>query len=79
MFIGSSNSFEDDACLIKLAGPAEYSDYIKPVCLPAAGQHTIANETCKIAGWGVTKIGMRTISATVHTDCIAILMRSTEL
>nr|XP_039251581.1 ovochymase-1-like [Styela clava] len=55
LFIGSSNAFVDDVCLIKLAGEVEYTNYIRPVCFPTIDQNVINGETCRIAGWGETQ------------------------
>lgn len=39
-----------DVALLKLDGAAQYSDYIRPVCLPKADTDIRTNETVIVAG-----------------------------
>ena len=73
VFIGPSNAYEDDACLIKLSGEAKYSNSIKPVCLPTNGQQIVENQVCKIAGWGVT-----TSSKKMIVPCVIVCLDNIE-
>lgn len=50
-------TFDNDIALMELSKPVEYSDYIKPICLPSP-QHVFASgSTVWITGWGATREG----------------------
>uniref|UniRef100_A0A1Y1M969 Peptidase S1 domain-containing protein n=1 Tax=Photinus pyralis TaxID=7054 RepID=A0A1Y1M969_PHOPY len=52
-FRTGSNNFDDDIALIKLNDTVKYSDYIKPICLPAKGESLVQPEDKVImTGWG---------------------------
>ena len=46
------NSLSSDIGLIELPSPVEWSDYIKPVCLPSAGDTAEEGQLVTCAGWG---------------------------
>ncbi|XP_063053966.1 enteropeptidase [Engraulis encrasicolus] len=46
-----------DIALMHLATPANYTDYVQPVCLPHEQQHFQAGRKCVIAGWGRVEEG----------------------
>uniref|UniRef100_A0A7N5ZPK6 Suppressor of tumorigenicity 14 protein homolog n=1 Tax=Anabas testudineus TaxID=64144 RepID=A0A7N5ZPK6_ANATE len=50
-------TFDNDIALMELDSPITYSDYIKPICLPAATHDFPAGETVWISGWGATREG----------------------
>jgi hypothetical protein len=43
---------QNDLALIKLATPIDFSDTIRPICLPTAGEALPVGKTCVAAGWG---------------------------
>ncbi|KAM8903438.1 ST14 transmembrane serine protease matriptase a [Spinachia spinachia] len=50
-------TYDNDIALMELDSPVTYSDYIRPICLPAP-QHTFpAGNTVWITGWGATREG----------------------
>jgi len=42
----------NDLALIKLDSPIDFSDTIRPICLPAPGEALPIGKTCIAAGWG---------------------------
>ncbi|KAJ7312117.1 hypothetical protein JRQ81_006458 [Phrynocephalus forsythii] len=47
-------SLSDDIALLKLATPAQLTDWVSPVCLPKADDDFPGGKTCVTSGWGVT-------------------------
>ncbi|XP_074476683.1 serine protease 27 [Sebastes fasciatus] len=41
-----------DLALVKLSSPVTWSDYIRPVCLPASGTLFTVSMQCYVTGWG---------------------------
>uniref|UniRef100_A0A8C0GY03 chymotrypsin n=1 Tax=Chelonoidis abingdonii TaxID=106734 RepID=A0A8C0GY03_CHEAB len=50
----SSGSMKNDITLLKLAKPANMTDRVSPVCLPAATDNFPGGLTCVTTGWGLT-------------------------
>ncbi|KAM9633168.1 serine protease hepsin isoform 6-T7 [Trichechus inunguis] len=52
-----SNSEENsnDIALVHLSSPLPLTEYIQPVCLPAAGQALVDGKLCTVTGWGNTQ------------------------
>lgn len=48
---------DHDIALIRLASDLEYTDNVKPVCLPSYGLNTPAGDKVVVAGWGLTENG----------------------
>jgi Trypsin len=51
----NANNQHHDIALIRLAQPIEYSEYVKPICLPsdpATGNLDFTAKTLSVAGWG---------------------------
>jgi len=42
----------NDIALVKLASPIPFTDTIRPICLPTAGEAIPVGKTCIAAGWG---------------------------
>jgi len=42
----------NDVAIVKLATPIPFSDTIRPICLPTAGEAIPVGKTCVAAGWG---------------------------
>merc|ERR1711970_984451 len=53
----ASATITNDACLLKLKESLEWTDFVKPIALPAAGQDTPAGTECTVTGWGTLKEG----------------------
>merc|ERR1719504_367581 len=46
------NTLANDIALIELPSPLEFNDYIKPACMPMAGDTADVGETVTCTGWG---------------------------
>ncbi|XP_078408809.1 serine protease 27-like isoform X1 [Cetorhinus maximus] len=51
----TTSSFDYDVALLELAHPVQYTDFVQPVCLPAATASFISGRRCIIIGWGTTE------------------------
>lgn len=51
------HTFDSDIALMELDSPVTYSDYIKPICLPAAQHEFPPGQDVWITGWGATREG----------------------
>merc|ERR1719428_1366373 len=47
-----SNTLSNDIALIELPSPLSFNDYIKPSCMPMAGDTADPNELVTCTGWG---------------------------
>ncbi|XP_074647323.1 trypsin-1-like [Tubulanus polymorphus] len=45
---------ENDIALMKLATPAKYTNYVRPICRPDRGEK-FTGLTCVVTGWGATR------------------------
>uniref|UniRef100_A0A3Q4G7T7 ST14 transmembrane serine protease matriptase a n=1 Tax=Neolamprologus brichardi TaxID=32507 RepID=A0A3Q4G7T7_NEOBR len=50
-------TFDTDIALMELDSPVTYSDYIKPICLPAPQHEFPPGQDVWITGWGATREG----------------------
>ncbi|KAK0151377.1 Suppressor of tumorigenicity 14 protein [Merluccius polli] len=50
-------TYDNDIALMELAGDVAFSDYIQPICLPAAQHVFPSGTTVSITGWGATREG----------------------
>ncbi|KAM3616412.1 uncharacterized protein V6R79_017500 [Siganus canaliculatus] len=53
----NDHNFDNDIALMELESPITYSDYIRPICLPAAQHDFPTGNTVWITGWGATREG----------------------
>lgn len=53
----NSFTFDNDIALMELSSPVTYSDYIRPICLPAPQHDFPVGNTVWITGWGATREG----------------------
>lgn len=78
----NSHTFDNDIALMELDSPVTYSDYIRPICLPAPQHDFPSGNTVWITGWGATREGgsaasglqkaqVRIINQTVCNDLMA--------
>ncbi|GFS35651.1 ovochymase-1, partial [Trichonephila inaurata madagascariensis] len=44
-----------DIALIKLNAPVQFSDVVRPACLPSLGWDLRAGSLCYVTGWGETR------------------------
>ncbi|KAL6115783.1 st14 [Pungitius sinensis] len=50
-------TYDNDIALMELDSPVTYSDYIRPICLPAPQHDFPAGSNVWITGWGATREG----------------------
>ena len=55
-------TFDNDIALMELDSPVTYSDYIRPICLPAPQHVFPAGNTVYITGWGATREGGESVN-----------------
>merc|ERR1711915_322052 len=53
----AASTITNDACLLKLKEPLEWTEFVQPIALPAAGQDTPAGTECTVTGWGTLNEG----------------------
>lgn len=63
-------TFDNDVALMELDSPVTYSDYIRPICLPAPTHDFPAGDTVWITGWGATREGGQSVATNVETFLI---------
>ncbi|XP_033621619.1 serine protease hepsin isoform X2 [Fukomys damarensis] len=51
----TSEENSNDIALVHLSNPLPLTEYIQPVCLPAAGQALVDGKICTVTGWGNTQ------------------------
>ncbi|KAK2088205.1 hypothetical protein P7K49_034112 [Saguinus oedipus] len=51
----NSEENSNDIALVHLSSPLPLTEYIQPVCLPAAGQALVDGKICTVTGWGNTQ------------------------
>uniref|UniRef100_A0A4W2HF08 Serine protease hepsin n=1 Tax=Bos indicus x Bos taurus TaxID=30522 RepID=A0A4W2HF08_BOBOX len=51
----NSEENSNDIALVHLSGTLPLTEYIQPVCLPAAGQALVDGKICTVTGWGNTQ------------------------
>lgn len=52
-----ASTITNDACLLQLQAPLEWTDFVQPIALPEPGQETPAGTPCTVTGWGTTSEG----------------------
>lgn len=50
-------TFDNDIALMEMSKPVDYSDYIRPICLPSPQHIFETGSTVWITGWGATREG----------------------
>jgi trypsin len=50
----SGSTIDYDLCLFEMKDAWQFTDYVKPVCLPGLHQFPKPGTLCKVAGWGST-------------------------
>ena len=54
-YTSSANEIRYDISLLKLQGKVTFTDYIRPICLPAQGVDVELDDECWVTGWGRTE------------------------
>jgi len=56
-YIVNNGAIDYDICLLKLKDSLEWTEFVQPIALPAAGQMTETGTECILTGWGILKEG----------------------
>lgn len=64
-----------DLALVQLSSPVTWSDYVRPVCLPASGTLFQGGMQCYVTGWGNIRDDGKTSSHHVNV-CATLLFNS---
>lgn len=58
-YLPTSETQENDIALLRLERPVQYSEYIRPICLPVSQSLSLNLDGVpfSVAGWGKTEIG----------------------
>ena len=51
-YIDGFINYGNDICLLKLKKSLEWTQFVQPIALPAAGQETMTGTECTVTGWG---------------------------
>jgi len=62
----SSATISNDACLLKLKEPFEWTEFIQPIALPAPMQETAAGTMVTVTGWGTLSEGALGLPNVLH-------------
>merc|ERR1711874_229718 len=69
----ASATITNDACLLKLKESLEWTDFVKPIALPAAGQDTPAGTDCTVTGWGTLNEGGFGLPNVLHKVTVPVV------
>lgn len=50
-----ADNVDYDMMLFQVDQPWDFTDYVKPICLPKRGEYPDSGMLCKVSGWGTTK------------------------
>ena len=60
----------DDIAIIRLRRPAQFNDFVSPICLP--GPQPVENDPVVVAGWGVTNTTILMLSSVLQEASIRV-------
>lgn len=66
-YVGRNGSRQNDIGLLRMDGDVNYTDYIKPICLPSTAHSLGSFEFLASAGWG------RTLTSNSKHFCVIVL------
>merc|ERR1712227_1005472 len=69
----ASATITNDACLLKLKESLEWTDFVKPIALPAPGQDTPAGTECTVTGWGTLSEGGFGLPNVLHKVTVPVV------
>uniref|UniRef100_A0A672S2F7 Trypsin-like n=1 Tax=Sinocyclocheilus grahami TaxID=75366 RepID=A0A672S2F7_SINGR len=70
------DTFDNDIALVQLSSSVTFNDYIRPVCLAAAGSTFAAGTESWITGWGKLNFGDTTLPNTLQEVKIPVISNS---
>lgn len=68
-----SATITNDACLLKLAEPLEWTEFVQPIALPAPMQETPAGTMCTVTGWGTLSEGGFGLPNVLHKVSVPVV------
>jgi len=69
----SASTITNDACMLKLKESLEWTEFVKPIALPAAGQETPAGTECIVTGWGTLSEGAFGLPNVLHKVTVPVV------
>ena len=66
-----SSNFDNDIGLLRLSEPVDFTDVIRPICLPSPDVETDAFRVCVSTGFGRTSWEGISI---IHCDCSVVIV-----
>merc|ERR1712172_100957 len=69
----SSATISNDACLLKLKEPFEWTEFIQPIALPAPMQDTAGGSMATVTGWGTTSEGGLGLPNVLHKVTLPVV------
>jgi len=69
----AASTITNDACLLKLKEPLEWTEFVQPIALPAAGQDTPAGTECTVTGWGTLNEGGFSLPNVLHKVTLPVV------
>merc|ERR1711970_9171 len=69
----SSATISNDACLLKLKEPFEWTEFIQPIALPAPMQDTAAGSMVTVTGWGTLNEGGLGLPNVLHKVSVPVV------
>jgi len=68
-----SSTITNDACLLKLKQPFEFTDYVSPIALPAPQQDTAEGSPVTVTGWGALTEGGAILPNVLHKVSVPVV------
>eukprot|EP00092_Neocalanus_flemingeri_P022811 GFUD01024735.1.p2 GENE.GFUD01024735.1~~GFUD01024735.1.p2 ORF type:complete len:279 (+),score=84.57 GFUD01024735.1:77-913(+) len=69
----AASTITNDACLLKLKESLEWTEFVQPIALPAAGQMTEAGTECIVTGWGTLSEGGFGLPNVLHKVTVPVV------
>jgi len=69
----NNRDLTNDICLLKLATPLEWTDFVQPIALPAPLLETEAGTDCIVTGWGTLTEGGISLPNVLHKVTVPVV------
>jgi len=69
----SAATISNDACLLKMKEPFEWTEFVQPIALPAVMQDTAAGSMVTVTGWGTTSEGALGLPNVLHKVSVPVV------
>jgi len=67
------STITNDACLLRMKDPFEWTDYVQPIALPAPMQDTEEGTLVTVTGWGTTNEGGLLLPNVLHKVAVPVV------